>query len=155
MDHDTGDPAPAPTTAPEPAENTPQRRKRRAQELLDRVRQENEALDLETELAREEQKKRTAAKRLAGFLDVDNVYGNYERPSTPPPRPLVETRSPALPAGWSRVASSSDPGSSFYYNKEKDITQWDPPAPEVRPPTPPPPARFFPNDTARISQYSL
>jgi len=65
------------------------------------------------------------------------VYGNYERPSTPPPRPLVETRSPALPAGWSRVASSSDPGSSFYYNKEKDITQWDPPAPEVRPPTPP------------------
>jgi hypothetical protein len=141
MDHGTRDPAPAPTTAPEPTENTPQRRKRIAQEQLKRERQENEAIEAEAELAEVKRKKRTAARRLAGLLDADNAYGDPERPSTSPQRPLDETRSPDLPAGWSRVESSSNPGSFFFFNKKKDISQWDPPAPENRPLTPPRHAR--------------
>ena len=87
MDHDIRDPAPAPTTAPEPTENTPQKRKRIAQEQLERVRQENEAIEAEEELAQEERKKRAAAERLAVLVDKGDAYGNPERPSTPPPRP--------------------------------------------------------------------
>ena len=141
MDHGTRDPAPAPTTAPEPPENTPQRRKRIAQEQLERERQENEAIEAETELEEVKRRKRAAARRLANLRDADNAYGNPERPSTSPQRSLDETRSPDLPAGWSRVESSSNPGSFFFFNEEKDIRQWDPPAPESRPLTPPRHAR--------------
>ena len=109
MDHGTRDPAPAPTTAPEPTENTPQRRKRIAQEQLERERQENEAIEAETELEEVKRRKRAAARRLANLRDADNAYGNPERPSTSPQRSLDETRSPDLPAGWSRVESSSNP----------------------------------------------
>ena len=115
MDHDIRDPAPAPTTAPEPTENTPQKRKRIAQEQLERVRQENEAIEAEEELAQEERKKRAAAERLAVLVDKGDAYGNPERPSTPPPRPPVETRSPALPAGWSRVRSRPVPVKNVNY----------------------------------------
>ena len=141
MDHGTRDPAPAPTTAPEPTENTPQRRKRIAQEQLAREKQENEAIEAEAELAEVKRRRRAAAKRLADLQDTDYACGNPERPSTSPQRPLGEIRSPDLPAGWSRVESSSEPGRFFFFNKKKDISQWGPPAPENRPLTPPRHAR--------------
>ena len=160
MDHGTRDPAPAPTTAPEPTENTPQRRKRIAQEQLVREKQENEAIEAEAELAEVKRRRRAAAKRLADLQDADNAYGNPERPSTSPQRPLGEIRSPDLPAGWSRVESSSEPGRSFYFNKKKDISQWGPPAPEIRPLTPPrharpPPPPLAPPLAARVAPWAL
>ena len=114
MDHGTRDPAPAPTTAPEPTENTPQRRKRIAQEQLAREKQENEAIEAEAELAEVKRRRRAAAKRLADLRDADNAYGNPERPSTSPQRPLGEIRSPDLPAGYlapsSRTLRRATPG---------------------------------------------